>query len=322
MRLFSFSLLLLCFCGSFVFANPVNAKTVLVVTWQGKLVSEAAFENRLKELIPDVTFQYIDAARDKSKLATGLRKVDLSKIDLVYSFGTTTTKIVQSFLQGKKPLVFNIVTAPVRSGIAISLEKPGNNTTGAKYFVDFKTQMDVLSKLRKFKKLGVWFDPREKHAQVALNALQQIAEKQGKEIIPIRIIPDAKYGEEMIEAGKKKANEMEALYIIASSSFAGHYPKLLGGLRSDLLVMSTISVHVELGATMALAAVFEERGYSVAELAARVLKGENAGDIPVSQVTARKAILFMNRKKMVAAGLKDLGKLGIFVKLYNDIKDD
>ncbi len=301
---------------------PASAKTVLIVTWQGKLVSEAAFENRLKELVPGVKFKHIDAGRKKGKLAKQLRGMDLSKIDLVYSFGTTGTKIVQQFLKGSKPLVFNIVTAPVLSGIAQSVAKPGNNTTGAQLLIDFKTQMEVLTQLRDFKTLGVWFDPREKQNTVVLKAIKSIVEAQGRKIVPIRIIPDSAKGNKMIEAGIAKSNKLDALYMIATSSFAGRYGDMYFGLDPKLLIMSTVSTYVESGATIALGVEFEERGRTVAEQAAKILGGANAGEIPVALVTKQKATLFVNRKKMISAGLNDLDKVGMMVKLHNEMRDD
>ncbi len=298
------------------------AAEVLIVTWQGKLVSEQSFENHLKTLIPDVKFSYLDAGRDKGKLAQGLRKLDLSKIDLVYSFGTTGTKIVQQFLKGKKPQIFNIVTAPKLSGIVDSIEKPGRNITGAKLLVDLKTQLEILGKLKNFKKLGVWFDPREKQNAPVLKALKAIATSQGKEIVPIRIIPDSAQGQKMIDDGIAKANTMDALYLIASSSTGQKSAEMFAGLKPDLLVMSTISSYVEHGSTVAIGVEWEERSRSVAEQAAKILKGANPGDIPVSLVTPDKATLYVNRTKMRKAGLDNLDKLGMIIKLHSQIDED
>lgn len=300
----------------------VQAKTVLMITWQGKLASERSFENHLKKLIPDVKFRYFDAERKKSILATGLRGLDLSDVDLVYSFGTTGTKIVQQFLKGRKPIVFNLVTAPVLSGIVKSVQKPENNTTGAQLLIDFKTQLDILAKLRNYKTLGVWFDPREKQNAVVLKAMKAIVEAQGRKIVPIRIVPDSVKGAKMIDAGVKTANSLDALYVIASSSWAGRYADMFARLDPKLLVMGTLGTYVEHGATFALGVEFEERGRAAAELAAKILKGGNAGELPVSLVTPDKATLYVNRKKMFLAGLDNLDKLGIVVKLINPVKDD
>ncbi len=319
MRIFSLS-----FAALFMLLNlsAAYAAEVLIVTWQGKLVSEAAFEKRLKELVPDVNFTHIDAKRKKGHLAKALRGVDLEKIDLVYSFGTTGTKIVQQFVKGQKPQVFNIVSAPVLSGIAESIEKPGKNITGAKLQIDFKMQLDVLEKLRDYKTLGVLFDPREKQNAVVLKAFKRIMAAKGKTLVPIRIIPDSGQGDKMISSMVSKANGLDAIYIIASSSFSGLYDKMLGGLDPKLLVMSTVSTVVESGATVALGVAFEERGRAVAEQAAKILKGANAGDLPVSVVTRKQARLFVNRVKMHTAGLKNIAKQGMIIKLLSPLKDD
>ncbi len=91
---------------------PVQAAEVLVVTWRGKTDAENGFEERLKKLKPGVNFKYIDANRKKGDLAKALRGFDFSSVDLVYSFGTTGSKMVKEILKSQKPQIFNIVSAP------------------------------------------------------------------------------------------------------------------------------------------------------------------------------------------------------------------
>lgn len=303
--------------------TSAHAKNVLMVHWQNsKIVSEEAFENHLKSKVPDVKFDYIFANRNKGKLAQALREYDMSKVDLVYSFGTTATKIVQQFLKGSKPQVFNIVSAPLLSGIVKSIDKPGKNITGAQLLIDLKTQLEVLGKIKEFKTLGVWFDPREKQNAVVLKAIKAIAKAQGKEVEAIRIVPDSAKGDKMIDDGIAKANTLDAVYMIASSSFSGKYGKMFESMDPKVVVMTTISSYVEQGSTVALGVEFEERGRAVADQAAMILNGKNAGEIPVAQVGLDKATLFVNREKMRSAGLKNLDKLGTFVKLHSPIKND
>ncbi len=303
--------------------GSAHAKNVLIVHWQSsKIVSEEAFETQLKKLVPDVKFSYVFGHRNKGKLAKALRDYDMSKVDLVYSFGTTATKIVQQFLKGSKPQVFNIVSAPYLSGIVDSIKKPGRNITGAKLLIDLKTQLEVLAKLKDYKTLGVWFDPREKQNAVVLKAIKAIAKAQGKTVEAIRIVPDSAKGEKMISDGIAKANSVDAIYMIASSSFSGKYGKMFAGIDPKRVVMTTISTYVEQGSTIALGVEFEERGRAVAEQAAKILKGTNAGEIPVALVGLDKATLFVNRVKMRTAGLKDLDKLGTIVKLHTPLEQD
>lgn len=275
-----------------------------MVTWQGKLQSEEEFEKRLKELHPDIRFHYIDAKRNKTNLATFLRSTDFSKYELVYSFGTTCSKVVQGFLQKKKPQVFNIVSTPTLSGLTQNPEKPGNNITGAKLLISIDTQLEYMLKLKHISSLTAWYDPREKQGAVLLRETIEIAKKRGIEVKSFRIIPDAPNFDSQLIQASKEANQTDALFILGGSSFHQNAKQLLSKLSPSLFVIAGTKHFVLHGATVALAAEFKERGMAAAKLAHRILQGENAGDIPVSAVTLNNAILFVNKSTASKAGIE------------------
>ncbi len=292
-------------------SSPLQAEEVLMVLWQGKTSAETGFEERIKKLRPNVTLKYIDANRNKATLASALRDYDFSKTDLVYSFGTTGTKIVKSFLKGKKPQVFNMVSAPLRSKIVDSIDKPGNNLTGAKLLVDLSTQFEVLGKMRELKTVGVWFDPREKQNNAVIKNLTEIGKKQGFKVVPLRLIPDSPKIETLLKSVSEEANKFDALYVVATSSFSVIYDKMFKQLDPKLLVMGGVHRHVGFGATVALAASYKERGNATAEMAHQILSGKNAGDIPVNVVTPKTAFLYVDPNKAKSVGLKDIKSLGL-----------
>ncbi len=294
------------------FSFSAYAEEVLIVRWLDSPI-DMMFQKRLKELRPSVTFKTVHAQRDKRKLVKILQKYDFSNTKLVYSFGTTGTKIVRGQLRAKIPHVFNAVSTPVLSNIADSIEKPGHNLTGAKMLIDLKTQTDILLSLKKIKTLSVWYDPREKQSQAVLQKIKGIAADKGIDIRLFRIIPDAKKFKIMISKASEKTNKTDALYVIASASFQSHLKMLHSKLDKSLLVMGVIVDYVQNGATIALGPDALERSNVVAEQAAKILGGANAGDIPISLVTSKNATLYVNKDKIGAAGLKDLDKLGLKV---------
>lgn len=304
--LFSLFLLLL--------ISPANSAEVLIATWNGKFPSEKAFEKRLKELRPDVKFTHIDAGGKKSKLATTLRHTDLSKFDIVYSFGTTGTKLVKTYLQGKRPQLFNIVSTPAVAKIVNSLDEPGNNITGGKYLVELKLQLELLSKLHSFKTLAVWFDPREKQSNQVLKRIKNIMEKQNIKVIPFRIIPDSNQFDKQLKRASEQTNELDAMYRIGSVSLLKPGKKLHAQLSPSLLVMGTSNMSVKHGATVAFGVDFKERGIAVAEQAHKILSGTPAGKIPVSRVTLKNGVLYLNKKNWKTAGIKNPEKLGVTIK--------
>ncbi len=300
--------------------TQLYASEVLVVTWQGKAPTDVSFLAHLKKINGDVTFKYIDAGRDKSKLAKQLRSADLSKTDVVYSFGTTGTKIVKKFIDGKKPIVFNIVSLPVLSKIANSIEKPGNNLTGAKFLVDQKTQIDILAKVKKVKKLAIWFDPREKQNTYILKELTEFAKQNGMEVSPFRLIPDAADFESSLKKASEEAKSFDALYLISSSSYFVNREKLHKYMDPKLLVMAPLNYYVSAGSTIAMGVDDAERGRAAAELVNKVLKGASAGDIPISVVKPKEALLYVNKAGAESVGLRDLDKLGFQIKYISSAK--
>lgn len=306
MRYFLYCLLIL-----FLWPGSALSAEILMVTWQGHFVSEKAFEKRIRELRPNIKIKYMDAKRSKKELSNLLRNYDLSSTDLIYSFGTTGTHLVKKIVGDRMPIVFNMVSAPVLSGIVESFEKPGTNITGAKLLVDFGTQLRVYLKLRRIKTLALWFDPREKQNAIVYKAIYLYGKAYGVEVIPFRVIPDAPNSEEKIKKVAEETNKLDAMYFVSNSSFAVHSDRLWKYVDPNLLVLGSMNTDVMAGATIALGPDLSERGQAVAEIANRILNGESISKIPVDVVDEKNAIMFFNKKKGDVAMLNKLKTLGI-----------
>lgn len=292
---------------------PSLAEEVLVVTWRGQTDAEKGFISRLKALRPGIKFQFLDAERKKDRLEALIKARDLSGINLVYSFGTTGSGIVKRHLSGSVPQVFNIVTAPQKSKIVSSLEKPGGNITGAKLGVDIFIQLEFLLSLKKIKTLGVWYDPREKQGKIIRDRIWSFAKKHNIEIVPTRIIPDADEDrfDRMIRDAIERTSKMDAVYLIPTSSFSAITDKYFSLFDPKLLVMSGVYATVGRGATLALTASYEERGKAAANLADKILSGASAGDLPVDILTLKSSYLYIDRKRVDAVGIKNIDTRGL-----------
>ncbi len=283
------------------------------MTWRGQTDAERGFARQLKKLRPDTTFKYIDAARSKVLLGYRLHEIDISSFDLVYSFGTTGTKVVSAVLHKRVPQVFNIVANPTRSKIVKSIRKPGNNITGAEAVLNMELQLQVLLKLKDIKTVGVWFDPREAQSTVVLARMLELGEKYSIKVKPFRIIPDAPAGifNKQISSAIRESNKLDAIYLSPASSFFSMFRKHFSKLNKSLLIFSPVTKFVGKGVTVSLGAKYSERGRATAELAHKILSGEEAGNIPVRNVTLQDAYLYVDTKRAAAANLGDLSRLGI-----------
>lgn len=289
------------------------AAEVLMITWRGKTDAERAFEKRLKELRPNIRFQHIDSRRNKSRLSAALRSYNFKNTKLVYTFGTTATKMTKSFLNGKVPQVFAVVATPVESQVVASMKQPGGNLTGAKHQVDIETQLDFIERIKDFNTIGVWYDPREKQSENAATIIDNILSQKGKKVHTFRIIADAREStlKAMIDNAVSKSNKLDIIYLAPTSSFHSIMKKYFKGISPSIPVFSGISNYVGKGATISIASSFKERGTAAAELADNILSGANPGALAVRSVGLDKAILFIDKKRARNAKLKHLNSLGL-----------
>ncbi len=294
----------------------VNASEIQIISWNDKKsAAETIFETALKKVLPDVKVSYVFANRDKGKLATGIRNTDYSKIDLVISGGTTTTKLVKTYLMSKKPLMFHMVSSPVLSKIVDSMEKPGHNITGVSSIIDLKTQLDILTKLKKIKSLGVMFDPREKQNPVILSKIKEFSKSAGIEIKSLRVIPDAGNFEQLMNEALAKSANLDAIYIIPNASYALNMKNIADKFSNKTLIMAYGQEFAKHGVSVAIDS--DPRGMikSAIETTIKILKGTPTDQIPVSSIKKEDMFLAVNKSKTDQEVLNNLNILGIKIRM-------
>ncbi len=295
--------------------SSAKSEEVLISSWHNQpSSSEQNFMKRLKKLRPNVTFKVITAERKKSILADKLRKIDLKSIKLIYAAGTNNTVMVNTLVKDRVPIVFYYVSDPVQAKLVKSNEKPGNNVTGAHFLVQPDLQFPIIAKVKKLKSVAIWFDPREKSSKFTLAKIQNKLKEMGIKAIPVKVIPDAKNIEEQLEKASALAKTVDAVYLVPSYSFYVTRKKIFSKIDPSVFSVSSIAAYASAGSTIAIGSNVSERIKNVAEIANQILDGKKASEIPVSQVTAKEAFLYVNKERMEAAGLKDIEKLGLPIK--------
>jgi len=114
--------------NNILFADTQELKIAMVL-WRGETKAESGFKDGLKELGYSVRYTIFDAEQNRTKLDEILAP-GLSHFDYVYSFGTTASQVTRRRARNRIPHIFNIVTAPVESGIVKSMESSGGNVSG------------------------------------------------------------------------------------------------------------------------------------------------------------------------------------------------
>lgn len=305
------------------FLLPVSlsavAEEVLLSTWHGKpSSSEQSFMKRLKELHPSVQFTIITANRNKKTLAQKLRRLDLSNTKLIYAAGTNNSTMVQSFVKNKIPMLFYYVSDPVGSKLVKSDEKPGNNITGARFLVKPELQVAIMAKMKKLNKVAIWYDPREKSGILTLEKVEKKMRELGITPLPVRIIPDAITIDKQLKKAAAQAETLDAVYLIPSYSFYVNLKKIFSTISPSVFTVSSIAAYSKAGSTIAIGSNPTERVNKVAEMGRQILLGKQANQLPVSTVSEDDAFLYINKKRLQAAGLGNIEKLGLAVKYVEE----
>ena len=157
-----------------VFAKEEKNVTMLLWRWKDK--SEQGFQDVLNSSNYKINWVEYNAEQNEDKLIEIIKGLDLTQIDLIYTFGTTVTKTTREYVKNV-PIVSNIVSAPVASGIITSWEHSGNNITCVSNKVPTEVQIKTLKRIMNFKRLGVIHNPAETNSRIWIDEGKKLEKK-------------------------------------------------------------------------------------------------------------------------------------------------
>ncbi|GGI99093.1 ABC transporter substrate-binding protein [Neoroseomonas lacus] len=129
----------------------------------------------------DVELVVSNAEEDLSRVPAMVRQAQAMRPDLVYLWGTTLTMAALGpwdahdparHLNGM-PVVFNIVTDPVRNRVVRSRAAPGRPVTGTEYIAPVAVQLRAMESYRPFQRAAALFNPRERNSIVTLEEMAE-----------------------------------------------------------------------------------------------------------------------------------------------------
>lgn len=169
--------------------NPEGQKRpgIVMITWRGETRAEIGFMDGLSDCgyAPRLVKRHCD--QDPDRLNLHIREVEKDLPDLIYVFGTTATKGVVSRIHSC-PVIYNIVTRPVASGIIADWQSSGNNATGVSSMVPIRHQIRTLEKVAAFSRLGVIYNPLEQNSLIQIEILETLTRSLDIQLVlyPIR----------------------------------------------------------------------------------------------------------------------------------------
>jgi ABC-type uncharacterized transport system substrate-binding protein len=270
--------------SAFAAGKPLR---IALLLWRGETAAERGFKDGLKELGYSVEYTMMNAGQNRDELRRILNNEiapKLTDLDYIYTFGTTVSKMTKISIRDRVPQLFNIVTAPVESGIVQSMVKTAGNISGVTHRIPVSVQIAAAFKIIQFKRLGLLFNPREKNSMIQREKLHHIAKEFYFEVVDLRSPPALDTLKKNLEKLIDKSIVVDAVYL-PSDSFLISKAKLIGAQLRVAKVKSigSIKAFIDNGALVGVVPDYYEMGRVVATIVDRHQKGETLQDIPVQQ---------------------------------------
>lgn len=244
------------------------------------------FEDRLKEEGLDVEIDATNLQGDQALTTTMPKKYEQDEYALVYAISTPVAQGVKQSLPNKN-IIFSAVTDPVKSGIVSDRDKT-ENITGVTDAVSSKEQLESFLKIfPDVKTVGTIYSTSESNSEVQIEELKKSCEELGLELKVTGINNINDIG----QAIASLKDEIDAYYAITDNTVASAIPVISETLiQNKIPSLSAEEGQVEKGLLMSEGVNYYEHGRQAAEMAIKVLNGEEIKNIPVedNKVTSRK----------------------------------
>lgn len=239
-----------------------------------------------------------DAEQNLANVARFVEEANDTRPDIVYLWGTSLAIAALGpwddppsprRLRGM-PVVFNIVTEPVRSGIIKSREDPGRDVTGTEYIAPVDVQEKAMALYRDFRHAAAIFNPAERNSVVVVEELERILRGRGARLdmlpVPLRQNrPDPATITDLVRQAREAGAEW--LYIPPDSFLNEHRMTLTDAALAHALPTFAATERF-VGFANGLAGLVS-RYYSVGAFtgfkAEQILRGRSARSIPVEALS-------------------------------------
>lgn len=181
------------------------------------------------------------------------------------------------------PVIFSAVTEPVEAKLVNKLDGSGTNVTGASDMLPLEPQLQLIKEvIPEVKNIGFVYSPGEVNSTATLKNLKIIAEPMGLVIVEA----PAQKSSDIAMAAQSLMGKVDVIYTSTDNNVINAYEALTKVAKEGKipLISSDPSV-IERGAAVVLGVNYHQLGIEAGKITARILKGEEAGSIPVYSAT-------------------------------------
>ena len=249
----------------------------------------------------NTAYVYSDANFTQALMPQMFTQITSQKPRLILTVTTSVSQVAQATVDKSIPIVFAMVTDPVKAGLVPSWDKGGARSTGASDMQDFDAVLAFGKKLFPHaRRFGVLYNPGEVNDMVSTQMLQGAASKAGLEFRPVSVdaVGDIPQRAELLRG-------VDFLYVTGSNLVQSAIPAVAASMnRLGIPILSNETEFVKTGLASANYAVsLQSIGANAARLADQVLKGKTTVQLPAARPGPQDYVTTINRGRFKALGL-------------------
>jgi len=278
---------------------------IAMVLWRGETEAETGLKRGLKDLGYSVRYEQFDAEQNLKKLGSLLHTIseNIETYDYIYTFGTTVSRRAKVIIHGRVPQIFNAVTDPVGAGIVTASDYAGTLIGGASDVIPLSLQVQNILEVMEIKRLGLFFNPREKNSMLIREEFYQYARKNNFEIIDFRSPPVGNILEQNLQKIIDNPTIVDAVYFPSDSFLASRAHDIGSKLREvKIASFGSLKEYIEGGLLMGFIVDYAALGKAVAGIIDKHQRGAKFHDIPVIKPSGYP--LYINDTTMRLLGIR------------------
>lgn len=271
-----------------------------------RMILEKSLEKQGVKDKQSVQFLYENAQGSIATSTQIINRFLSKKPKVIVAISTPSAQsAIEACLRHKIPLVFSSVTDPLGAKLVKSLVKRQEDVTGVSDHLDPLLQIKmILTFFPKLKILGALYNPGEANSVKAIEELNHAAQTLGVALVLSGVSKASEISAAVLNLASKK---VDAIYAPADNTVVAAMPSVVKIADSQKIpVFAADDGSVKMGALAALCQSRTLMGKKLAEIVGRILKGEKARNIAVSNDTPPQ--LYINRKTFKQANLQQLPK--------------
>lgn len=218
--------------------------------------------------------------------------------DVIVAIGTPSAQSVAA-ATSTIPLVFSAVTDPIEAKLVPKLDGSGTNVTGGSDALPYEPQIELMRQIiPDLKNVGYVYSPGEVNSTITLKNLKEKLSPLG---INVHEAP-AQRSNDIAMAARSLEGRVDMIYTSTDNNVVSAYEALYQVAKeSKIPLIASDTSSVKRGAIAALGVDYYALGRETGKIVARILNGENAGEIPV--YTPQALNLYVSPKNAAEQGI-------------------